>query len=127
MASANHNFAIPEGYFVTREGVVYSTKNGRVRALKPRINGSGYGYPSVRLQRNGKQWHVAIYRLVAATYLQPRPSTRHHILHIDADRMNSHADNLKWGTASENQYQAWQDRRKREMHARSNAHEPLPF
>jgi len=101
---ANPNFSIPEGYHITRDGRVLSTKRGPQRELRQFINGSGYGYPAVRLRRaDTSRWHVAVYRLVAHVYLPPRPSLDHVIMHFpDPDRMNSHADNLKWGTAAEN-------------------------
>ncbi len=106
---ANPKFQIPDGYHVTRDGRVFSTKRSRAIEMQQFLNGSGYGYPAVWLRRaDDSRWHVAVYRLVAHVYLPPRPSLEHVIMHFpDPDRMNSHADNLKWGTASENYQHAY--------------------
>ena len=97
------NLVIPEGYEVTSDGRVISFLRGAPRELRQYINGSGYGYPSVWLYRKGKpRKHYAVYRLVAAVYLPARPDRNHVILHLDGDRMNSHAGNLCWGTPKEN-------------------------
>ena len=103
-----NRLVIPPGYTITRDGRVLSRKRSKLRELRQYINGSGHGYPSVYLIRDGRRWHVAVYRLVAAVFLPPRPSLDHVIMHFpDPDRMNSHADNLKWGTASENYEHAY--------------------
>lgn len=108
---------LPVGYEVTREGQVFSTRRGARKELKQWLNGSGHGYPAVFLYDRDKQGRrrkrfLAVYRLVALVYLPPKPEGRHiHVLHIDGDRMNSHADNLRWGTASENTYDMWRHRR----------------
>lgn len=95
---------IPSEYEITRDGRVISHHFRRPRELRQHINGSGYGYPSVHLwvMDEKRKWHVAVYRLVAAIWLPPRPSPKHEVRHLDGDRFNSHADNLAWGTHTEN-------------------------
>lgn len=43
-----------------------------------------------------------IYKLMALTYLPPRPSNDHLVRHLDGDSLNDSAENLAWGTHSEN-------------------------
>ena len=70
------------------------------RKITPTVN--SHGYLSVRLTINGKRKHVPVHRLVAHIHLPPRPSPDHEIRHLDGDRMNPRAENLAWGTKSEN-------------------------
>lgn len=107
---------VPEGYEITADGRVISHRKLTPRELKPNLNGSGDGYPSVWLYRDGRRWHVAVYRLVAAAHLPKRPSNKHFVLHRDGDRANSAAANLYWGTASENMYDCWRHRRERQQY-----------
>lgn len=109
--------SVPPGYEVTRDGRVFSLKRGERTELKQWRNGSGHGYPCVYVYVDGVRRNYAVYRLVAAAHLPPRPSMRHFVLHTDGDRLNSHADNLRWGTASENMHDAWRHRRLREVYA----------
>lgn len=120
---------IPEGYQVTRDGRVISFKRPTPVELQqyPNGSGNGMGYPSVYLvDERGKRKHYAVYRLVAAVYLPPRPSPAHYICHIDGNAQNSHADNLRWDTASSNNYDAWRHRRERQNLALSLDQE-VPF
>lgn len=43
-----------------------------------------------------------VHRLVAAAFI-PNPENKPCIDHIDGDRANNHADNLRWVTVKENQ------------------------
>jgi HNH endonuclease len=43
-----------------------------------------------------------IYKLMALTYLKPRPSPNHLVRHLDGDSLNDAAANLAWGTHSDN-------------------------
>lgn len=91
-------------YEVTRDGRVFSTASnwrgyGR-REMSQTPNDDGY--PSVRIVIEGKRKRIAVHVLVAGHHLPPRPSPQHEIRHKDGDRLNSHADNLVWGTSKEN-------------------------
>lgn len=70
------------------------------REIKPIIN--SHGYLAVRVSVEGKRKNVPVHRLVALVHLPPRPSMSHEIRHMDGNRLNPHADNLAWGTRSEN-------------------------
>lgn len=91
------------GYEVMRDGRIFSSSNWRGygrRELTPDLNDDGY--PSVRLTINGKRTRYAVHVLVAENFLPPKPSDKHEIRHLDGNKMNSHADNLAWGTKKEN-------------------------
>lgn len=91
-------------YRIDPDGSVFSiSHNWRgygERKITPIVN--SHGYLSVRISMYGKRTHVPVHRLVAHVYLPPRPSRDHEIRHIDGDRMNPIAENLAWGTRSEN-------------------------
>ena len=59
------------------------------------------GYMRVILSDNGKNKTYFVHRLVAAAFI-PNPENKPCIDHIDGDRTNNHADNLRWVTAKEN-------------------------
>ena len=60
------------------------------------------GYMRVILSDNGKNKTYFVHRLVAAAFI-PNPDNFPEIDHIDGDRANNHADNLRWVTVKENQ------------------------
>ena len=60
------------------------------------------GYMRVILSDNGKNKTYFVHRLVAAAFI-PNPENKPCIDHIDGDRANNHADNLRWVTVKENQ------------------------
>jgi len=91
------------GYEITREGKVFSSTNWRgygKRELAQHPN--YYGYPSVRVVIDGKRVRYTVHSLVAAAYLPAKQSDDHEVRHLDGNKMNSHADNLAWGTAKDN-------------------------
>ena len=59
------------------------------------------GYMRVILSDNGKNKTYFVHRLVAAAFI-PNPDNLPEIDHIDGNRANNHADNLRWVTAKEN-------------------------
>lgn len=101
---------------------------GRVRSLKGR-NGWGYydkvtvlkprvgkqGYFMVRLWRDGIPTTKMVHRLVAWTFLGPRPKHLE-IRHLDDHKLNNQLTNLVYGTRSENK----QDSVRNGIHPESN-------
>lgn len=77
---------------------------GRIKSLQGKvpaiINGSviqGYRSLNVRLPFN-KHYNKYIHKIVAELYV-PRPSADHtFVIHLDYDKMNNQATNLKWAT-----------------------------
>jgi hypothetical protein len=90
-------------YEVTEDGRVFSLTNWRGygrRELGQTPNADGY--PSVRMVINGKRKRVAVHRLVSEKFHGPRPSIGHEVCHIDGDKTNNRASNLRWGTRKDN-------------------------
>lgn len=84
-------------YLISSFGRVKSIINNKI--LTPcivRANGLVVG-----LMRNGKVEKRQVSRLVAAAFI-PNPENKPCVDHIDGNRTNNHADNLRWVTAKEN-------------------------
>ena len=84
---------------------LYKVSNyGRVKSVKKQLVlktcGSGNRYKTVALC-NGMRKTFRVHRLVAAAFI-PNPDNKPCIDHIDGDRANNHADNLRWVTYMEN-------------------------
>lgn len=90
-------------YEVRSDGSVWSAWNWRgygKRQLSP-TSGKG-GYLRVRLQLpNGRRVNRPIHSLVAEAFIGPRPEG-HQVCHIDGDKTNNAASNLRYGTAQDN-------------------------
>lgn len=70
------------------------------KLLKPGANRLGYRY--VVLRRNGRSETRYLHRLVGETFIGPLPAGAH-TRHLDGNPGNNAAENLAYGTASENQ------------------------
>ena len=90
-----------EGY----KGHYQISNYGNVRSLKKDafLMKGGYlkGYKIISLWKNGTGKMFRVHRLVAAAFI-PNPENKPCIDHIDGNRANNHADNLRWVTAKEN-------------------------
>lgn len=93
------------GYKVTRCGKVWSDKSGRFLAG---CVGSDK-YHRVTIRNRG----VSVHTLIALTFLGPRPSKKHLILHDNDDRLDNRADNLRYGTGAENHEDAYRNGKRR--------------
>lgn len=101
------------------EGIYQVSSLGNIRSVD-RINSRGqfvkgqdrkirldqYGYPKVRLSKNGKYQDLFVHRLVAIAFI-PNPENKETVNHIDGDKMNWSIDNLEWLTTEENNYHAF--------------------
>ena len=96
-------------YYVNRLGQVKSTKQKEERILKTKKHKAGY--PMVRLTQRigkGKIIDVCVHKLVAFAFLSNPPTPYGKgkgctiIDHIDEDKSNSCADNLRWVSWKEN-------------------------
>lgn len=91
------------GYFVSDDGKVYSEKYGRRCELKQ----SGHkGYRRVVLSTANKRQGYPVHRLVAEAFI-PNPEDKPFVNHLDGNKRNNIASNLRWCTASENQKHAY--------------------
>lgn len=72
-------------------------KQGGIR--KSRVGKTGYRY--MILYKDGANETRKIHRLVASAFCR-RPSGCDYVNHKDGDKLNNHAENLEWVTASQN-------------------------
>lgn len=95
---------LPDGYEVTEDGKIYSTKSNWRNLGRREMSQfpNSYGYMSVNLTHNKTKVKRMVHLLVAYKYLPPKPSSMHQIRHLDGNKLNNCASNLKWGTALEN-------------------------
>lgn len=95
--------AIP-GYVVTENGEVFSTaSNWRghgLRQMKSFPNDDGY--LRVHLTIRGQRRNFLVHKLVAMLYQGPRPPGKNQICHIDGNKLNNAAKNLRYGSAKDN-------------------------
>lgn len=99
--------AIPgfPGYTITRDGKVYSDRQAgggggrKAESHEVTSTSAGHKYSRVVLMKNGKKTTKYIHELLAMTY---HGSTGEQIRHLDGDKDNNTADNVKPGTAKEN-------------------------
>lgn len=100
------------------EGLYEVSNMGRVRSLDRKLKGPcgtvethrgqvlkeqalKNGYREVHVCRDGKRKHRTVHSLVAEAFLGERPD-KHDILHLDGDRSNNAANNLRYDTRAEN-------------------------
>lgn len=100
-------------YEVSSHGQVRSRPRERTRGgvLKPQRNSRGYWH--VALCRDGETRRVRVHLLVAEAFHGPRPPGQM-ARHFDDDQDNNRADNLVWGTRSENTLDAVKNSRSSE-------------
>ena len=85
-------------YQVSTFGRIKSFKNGRVRILKPFIQGD---YIYVELHKGDEGKTMLIHRLVAEAFI-PNPDDKPEVNHKDGKKFNCVVGNLEWSTHSEN-------------------------
>lgn len=102
-----------EGYYcasnfgrILSMGRFVAVKNGGIAWHTPRllsfINKRGsHGYYTVSLSKDGVITTHTVHRLVASTFI-PNPLGSPQIDHIDGNKTNNNANNLRWCTNSEN-------------------------
>lgn len=87
------------GYFITRDGRMFSEKRGCIKELVQFDTCAGYKKANMYL--NGKRKQVETHRLVAIAFI-PNTFGAPQVNHIDSVRNNNRVENLEWVTASEN-------------------------
>jgi hypothetical protein len=88
-------------YEASNLGRIRSSQSGSHVILRGWLSGSGYRY--VKIRQDGRPKDRTVHSLVAEAFYGPRPEGME-VRHLDGTRLNNAADNLRWGTASENRY-----------------------
>lgn len=97
-------------------------EDGRLYS-QPRQGGGGWlnisisdkGYPTFYLRDNGRFRRVNLHKLLAEHFI-PNPDNKPCVCHKDDDKMNWSLDNLYWGDQSDNNYDSWNNTRKRKTY-----------
>jgi hypothetical protein len=70
------------------------------------------GYVMVTIFKNTVRMPSLIHRLVLLTFVGLPPEGKEIGMHIDDNKLNNHVSNLKWGSASENNQQTYDHKRR---------------
>jgi hypothetical protein len=87
-----------EGYFVTEDGKVFSSKRGYWKEIAQSVQRK---YWAVKLWVSGKCKHIHVHRLLAITFID-NPENKPFVNHKDGDKLNCCVSNLEWVTRQEN-------------------------
>jgi len=87
-----------EDYIVSNYGEIYSLKYGKVREMKPNLIDTGY--KNIKLLNNKKHKHFKVHVLVGNAFVGKRINGLT-FDHIDRNRINNRADNLRLATRLE--------------------------
>jgi hypothetical protein len=90
------------GYYIDRDGSVYSKKRKPTRKLHSHCIGFvGNKYWSVVLSVNGKSYLRKIHRLLGMAFIE-NPNNNPCVLHRNDNRSDNRLENLYWGTYKDN-------------------------
>ena len=100
-----------EGYLeVSREGDIrtvgrtYTGRNGSIKTVKQKVLSTqedSKGYLRCRTSIHGNKLTIKVHRAVAQAFVE-NPDNKPQVDHIDGNKHNNHADNLRWATNREN-------------------------
>lgn len=93
-----------DGYWVGNRGRMYGPGRwGNGQILEQTLQN---GYYKVTISHNGRKRDRRVNRLVAQAFV-PNPYNKPLVMHLDNNPENNTADNLQWGTYSENNKYCW--------------------
>ena len=89
------------GYYISKDGCVYSDRSGEIVRLTTRM--SSFGYMSATVTGDdGRRTSLGIHRLLALAYLQ-RTVQQSEVNHKDGNKFNNDLSNLEWCSRSDNE------------------------
>ena len=88
-----------DGYYVTDDGKVWSTKSNQFLSLQ--LHSDGYYRVTLWDSENKRPLWKLVHRLVAEAFI-PNPNNLPIVNHKDENTMNNNANNLEWVTQKEN-------------------------
>ena len=92
------DYSVSDSGEVKRNGADSRNRPGRVLRQSSAPN----GYLTVQLFRNRAGVTQRVHRLVCTAFHGPAPFPDAQVAHIDGNRQNNRASNLRWATAKEN-------------------------
>jgi hypothetical protein len=99
------NKIIFERYMVSDAGIITSLIGGGKKILKDQSTPGGYRNITLSVARKPRVFMV--HQLVADAFV-PNPDGKKIVRHIDGNKQNNNASNLRWLTASEMMQEDWQ-------------------
>ena len=94
-----------EGYYICKNGNVYSDKSGKLKKRKIIYSGE---YPFVQLRNNSRYHTKYIHRLLAEAYIS-NPGDMAYVNHKNGDKHDFSISNLEWVSPSENSLHAYKN------------------
>ena len=88
------------GEVITGSYIGFNSRNNSQQERKQRERKASLRGNYLRVSLNNKSYSV--HRLIAIAWI-PNPDRKPQVNHIDGNKLNNHAENLEWATASENQ------------------------
>lgn len=92
-----------DGYFVTENGEVYSSKSGTLKRMSIQTTTNGYSAVGIRRMESGnsKLKFTKVHRLVAVAFIE-NPENKRTVNHRNGIRTDNRLCNLEWSTQKEN-------------------------
>jgi len=90
---------------IHRDGRIFRVRGNRPGEVRSHP-GNAHGYLKVRIQHNGIRHTFWVHRLICTAFHGEPPiydGETAHVRHLDDNPQNNHADNLRWGSRSENE------------------------
>lgn len=91
-----------------------------------RTQTNAYGYPCVKLSKDGKDYNYTIHFLVAK-HFNENPNDYTEVNHLDGNKLNNKKENLAWCTRRENIVHAFENGLNRGRYKNSEKYKPLPI
>jgi hypothetical protein len=90
-----------EGYYVTQNGVIVSTRKGAPKVVKTQVNDEGYHVLITSI--DGFRTSLRRARAIALAWIpNDDPINKIHACHNDGSKDNDTVSNIRWGTFVEN-------------------------
>jgi hypothetical protein len=94
-------------YKISNKGEILSAERNGTKGGLLKTSLDRYGYVKAVLNKNNKQHHFTVHRLVALAFI-PNELNKPQVNHINGNRVDNDLSNLEWSTAKENVHHSFQ-------------------